>query len=165
MAKVLLVEDDDIARGVMEAILRYEAHEVLLAGNGKQALLMAREARPDVVLSDIRMPGMTGTDFCRELRKDPDLREVYFILATGFDTPETKTEGLAAGADDYIGKPIRADELGARIRMGLRVRGLQREVGELRRKASEAERARLDLEATLSRVARVRGEIAKSLGS
>ncbi len=165
MAKVLLVDDDDGTRSVLEALLRYDGHEVLLAANGKQALILARDRRPEVVLSDIRMPGMEGTEFCRELRKDPDIRDIYVILATGYDSPEQKTEGIASGADDYVGKPVRADELAARMRMALRIRGLQQEVVVLKRKAAEGEKARGEVEAFAARLAKLRGDLTESLGT
>jgi DNA-binding response OmpR family regulator len=165
MAKVLLVDDDETTRGVIEAILRYEGHEVVLAANGKQGLFVVKETAPDVVLSDIHMPGMTGTEFCREIRKDPALRETYVILATGFDSPESKTEGIAAGADDYVGKPVRADELSARIRLAQRVRGLHRDIGELRKRLGEGDRARQELQLLAGRTKKFRGDLVERLGT
>ncbi len=164
MARILLVEDDEATRSVFEAILRYDAHQVLLAANGRQALLLVREHRPDIVLSDIRMPGMTGTEFCRELRKDPDLRQTYVILSTGFDSPDVRTEGIASGADDYIGKPVRAEELQARVRIGLRIGALLKEEAELRRKVSEGEKARIETDQALGRVKKLRGDLTEALG-
>jgi DNA-binding response OmpR family regulator len=165
MALILLVDDDEAARGVIEALLKYEGHEVVLAANGTQALFMVKERTPDIVLSDIHMPGMSGIDFCKELRKSPLLRDTYCILATGFDTPEVKTQGIASGADDFIGKPIRADELNARVRMGLRIRGLNREAGDLRKKIQESEKARAELEQVKARITKLRGDLTASLGS
>jgi CheY-like chemotaxis protein len=165
MAKILLVDDDEIARGVIEALLKYEGHEVVLAANGKQALMLVKDRLPDLVLSDIRMPGMLGTDFCRELRKDPGIRDTYVILATGFDSPEQKTEGIASGADDYVRKPVRADELSSRVRMALRIRGLQKEVAESRKKIQEQERAHLAHEQFAGRIHTLRGDLTASLGS
>ena len=165
MSKILLVDDDETARGVIEALLRYESHEVHLAANGKQALFMVKDKAPDIVLSDIRMPGMSGIEFCRELRKDPSTKHTYVILATGFDTPESKTEGIASGADDYIGKPIRADELYARVRIGARIRALGREAEELKRRLAEAEKARTEGERLASRLSSLRGDLTLTLGT
>lgn len=165
MAKVLLIEDDESTRSVVEAILKYDAHEVLLAANGRQGLLQVRQYRPDIVFSDVKMPGMTGTEFCAELRKDPEHRQTYVILSTGFDSPEVRTEGLAAGADDYIAKPLRADELQARIRIGLRFAALRKKESELRKRAEDAEKARADLEGSLGKVKKLRGDLAENLGS
>jgi DNA-binding response OmpR family regulator len=165
MARILLVDDDESARGVIDALLRYEGHEVVMAANAAQGLFMLKERSPDVVLSDISMPGMSGIEFCRTLRKDPETRDAYVILATGFHSPEIKTQGIASGADDYIGKPIRADELNARIRMALRIRGLAREGAELRRRLQEADRARLELDQIRARVTGLRGDLTTSLGT
>jgi len=165
MGRILLVDDDAAARGVLEALLKYEGHELVLAANAKQALFMVKEHPPDLVLSDIQMPGMNGIDFCRELRKDPATRETYVILATGFDDPEMRTAGIAAGADDFIGKPVRSDELNSRVRLAMRLRGLAREAAELRKKVAEAEKVRMELENVRSGVTKLRGDLTESLGS
>lgn len=163
MARILLVEDDPATREVVEAILRFDAHELLLAGNVTQARVLLHDRKPEVVLSDIRMPGLSGTDFCREVRRDPLLTDTYFILYTGFDTPDQRTEALASGADDYLGKPLRADDLHARIRLGLRVRGLLHEARELRARASESGRLRVEMESSMAKVRALRAEMAEAL--
>src|SRR5258706_2387493 len=163
MARILLVDDEEAARGVIEALLKYEGHEVGLAARGTKAMFMVKERAPDIVLSDVQMPGMSGIDFCRELRKAPTLRDVYVILATGFDTAEAKTLGIASGADDFVGKPIRADELNARVRMGLRIRGLVREAADLRKKIQESGKARAELEQGSAKVKKLRRDLTVSL--
>lgn len=163
MARILLVEDDSSTREVVEAILRFDSHDLILAANGSQAGVLARERHPEIVLSDIRMPGVTGTDFCRELRRDPEMADTYVILYTGYDSPETRTEALAAGADDYLGKPLRADDLQARIRLGLRIRGMQREALDLRRRAAESGRLRLEMDTAMTKVRTLRAELSESL--
>jgi DNA-binding response OmpR family regulator len=163
MARILLVEDDPDTRDVVESILRFDSHDLMLAANGSQAHVLVKERRPEIILSDIKMPGVTGTDLCRELRKDPDSNETYVILYTGYDSPETRTEALAAGADDYLGKPLRADDLQARIRLGLRIRGMLREAHDLRRRASEAGRLRVEMESASSKVRGLRGELSEAL--
>lgn len=165
MGRILLVDDEESARSVLDALLRYEGHEIDLAANAKQALFMMQERMPDIVLSDINMPGMNGIDFCRELRKTPALREAYVILATGADTPDARTQGIAAGADDFIGKPIRSDELNSRVRLAMRLRGLAREAGDLRKRVAEGEKLRLELEQVRAGVAKLRGDLTESLSS
>jgi sigma-B regulation protein RsbU (phosphoserine phosphatase) len=163
MARILLVEDDPATREVVEAILRFDAHELLLAGNATQARVLLQERRPEIVLSDIRMPGASGTDFCREVRRNPELNDTYFILYTGFDSPDQRTEALASGADDYLGKPLRADDLHARIRLGLRIRGMHRESRDLRGRASEAGKLRIEMESSMAKIRSLRAEMAESL--
>jgi DNA-binding response OmpR family regulator len=165
MALVLVVDDDEPTRGVLDALLRFEGHEVLLAANGKQALFFIKERNPDIVVSDVRMPGLGGVDLCREVRRNPVLRDTYILLATGYDTPDTRTEGIAAGADDYIGKPVKADELHARVRMGVRIRGHLREIADLKRKIGQAEKAGLELERFRGSVEKMRGDITAGLGT
>jgi CheY-like chemotaxis protein len=165
MGRILLVDDDAQSRGVLEALLKFEGHEILKAANAKQALFMIAEKAPDIVLSDIQMPGMNGIEFCMELRKEPATREIYVILATGFDNPDVRTQGIAAGADDYLGKPIRSDELNSRVRLGLRLRGLAREATDLRRKIAEGEKVRMELEGMRGSVTKLRGDLTESLGS
>jgi DNA-binding response OmpR family regulator len=165
MARVLLVDDDESARDVLEAILKYEGHEVALAANASQAMFMLKERTPDVVLSDIHMPGMSGIEFCKALRKEPETKDVYVILATGFDSQDMKTQGIASGADDYIGKPVRADELNARVRMALRIRGLAKESADLRRKVLDAEKTRKEADQVLAKVVKFRGDLTVSLGT
>lgn len=165
MGRILIVDDDESSRSVLDALLKYEGHEIVLAANAKQALFMIKESPPDLVLSDVQMPGMTGIDFCRELRKEPATRETYVILATGYDTPDARTQGIAAGADDFIGKPIRSDELNARVRLALRLRGLAREAADLRRRNAEGEKVRLELEQTRAGIGRLRGELTEALGA
>jgi DNA-binding response OmpR family regulator len=126
---------------------------------------MARDRAPEIVLSDVNMPGMDGIEFCRAIRADADLRGIYVILATGVDTPQQRTEGIAAGADDYVAKPIRADELQARLRLATRFRVLQREVADLQRRAADADRIRLDAETFQGRVKDLRGELGIALGT
>lgn len=165
MARVLLVDDDESARGVIEALLRFEGHEVVMAANATQGLFMLKERSPDVVLSDIAMPGMSGIEFCRALRKDPAVKDAYVILATGLDSQEIRTQGIASGADDYVGKPIRADELNARIRMAVRIRGLSREIADLKRRVQEAEKSRSELDTVRGRVSKLRGDLTENLGT
>ncbi len=165
MATILVIEDDDLTRNTMQALLKYEGHEVLLAANGHQGLLVVRDRRPALILSDVRMPGMSGMEFCQELRKDPEVGDTYVILATGHDTPDVRTEGIAAGADDYIGKPVRSDDLNARVRMGLRIRGLQRDAARLRGALDGSEKLRAGMEKTVEKVISLRGHLMTAVGT
>ncbi|MFQ5578633.1 MAG: response regulator transcription factor [Anaerolineae bacterium] len=118
MAKILVVDDepqmrDMIRMGLME-------HEVILAGSGVDALLAAARHTPDLIVLDVKMPGMDGFETCRRLRADPELSGIPVIFATSQDTLSDKLEGFDAGADDYVIKPFDLTELQLRIRAVLR---------------------------------------------
>jgi len=118
VAKILVVDDepqmrDMIRMGLME-------HEVLLASNGVDALLMAARHKPDLIVLDVKMPGMDGFETCRRLRQDSELQDIPVIFATSQDTLSDKLEGFDAGADDYVVKPFDLTELQLRIRAVLR---------------------------------------------
>jgi PAS domain S-box-containing protein/putative nucleotidyltransferase with HDIG domain len=112
---ILIVDDDIAARDTLEELLAYEDYEIISAANGIEALKMARELRPDVILSDVMMPEMNGFEVCRRLRVDPVLAEVPIILITGLDDRDSFLKGLEAGADDFISKPFDRVKLSARV--------------------------------------------------
>ena len=114
----MLVADDearirDIVRGYLEA----EGFDVVSAGDGEEALRLARERKPDVVVLDVMMPGLDGVEVLRRLRGESD---VYVIMLTARSDEVDKVVGLSVGADDYVTKPFSPRELVARIRAGLR---------------------------------------------
>lgn len=85
------------------------------AANGIEALQKAAETTPDVVLLDVKMPGMDGFEVCRRLRDDPHLREVPIIILTGLTDRDSKIKGIESGADDFLTKPFDQVELEARV--------------------------------------------------
>ena len=125
MAKIMLVEDEDIQRRAMEAILKSGGHEVLLAGNGAQAILVAKDKNPEIVVSDLAMPKITGTELCQKMRATPGLESVYFIVVTAQEGENVKLESLLSGTDDFIRKPVQKDDLLGRVQIGLRIRKLR----------------------------------------
>ncbi len=159
MSRILLVEDDEGARGLMTEWLRIEGFDIVHAADAETALELARLRSPDMFIADIFLPGMRGTDLCRTVRADRALRECYFILITGMDAPDTQLEGFRAGADDYIPKPIRREELLARVQIAGRIRQLQAAVRSFAARARATERAQEALlsllEAQAQRVAEV----------
>ena len=112
MKKILIVDDEEKVRKLVEVTLSVGGLKILHACSGDEALKIAREAKPDVILLDIMMPGgLDGLDVCRLLKKDPDTKGIYIIILTAKGQQADKNEGLASGADDYFVKPFSPMEL------------------------------------------------------
>lgn len=111
MAYVLLIEDDDAQRFVASFALKKAGHDVREAPDGPQGVAAARETLPDVIVCDVMMPGMTGYEVVAELRADRRLATVPCILLTAMSDRKHMRQGMTAGADDYLTKPYRPDEL------------------------------------------------------
>lgn len=125
MTRILVVEDEaDIAHFVKRGLV-YKGYEVDVASDGEQALSMAHDQMPDLVILDLMLPGLDGIEVCRRLRA---ASEVPIIVLTARDAVSDKVEGLDAGADDYLTKPFAFDELLARVRAALRRRSPPEEV-------------------------------------
>ncbi|MFN7036892.1 MAG: response regulator transcription factor [Bellilinea sp.] len=118
--KILIIEDDDIVARTIERCLRGGEYRVTIAGSGVEGLQAARRDVPDLVILDVIMPGMDGYSVCKEMRKDALLAEVPILFLTAKTKDDDKITGLAAGADDYLGKPFNVDELLLRIKAILR---------------------------------------------
>lgn len=118
MNKILIVEDDvDLAAG-LEVNLKKEGYKVLKTGSGEEAIKMAVRDGPDLILLDVMLPGMSGLDVCRELRRKSLGMPIIMLTAKGEEMD--KVLGLEMGADDYVTKPFGVRELLARIRVCLR---------------------------------------------
>lgn len=125
--KVLIVEDSPTQALSLQGILEQAGLDVALASNGQDGLLRARESGPDVVISDILMPGMDGYEFCRRLKTDPDLKNILVILLTSLDDPQEVMRGLECGADNFMAKPYDKEFLLSRIDRILKTRTRQAE--------------------------------------
>jgi len=126
--KILVVDDSVHIRVLLEHRLAAEGYDVCLAENGAEALERARADVPDVVISDWMMPVMDGEQLCAHVRADPELRGVFFIMLTAKDSQDARVHSLSSGADDFLVKPWDERELLARIRSGMRILMLQREI-------------------------------------
>ena len=111
MTAVLVVEDDDGIRSNIARLLKMEGYEVSVAADGAEGLRRARELRPDVVISDINMPGLDGFSLVEALRADPLLSAASVLLLTALDDRASMRRGMTAGADDYLAKPFTRVEL------------------------------------------------------
>ncbi|MBG0818586.1 response regulator transcription factor [Planomonospora sp. ID82291] len=115
MAIILIAEDDADIRDLVVFKLEQSGHTVIPVGDGRSALRMAHEKDPDIVLLDVMMPGMSGIDVCRELRRDARTAELPIILLTARAQESDVENGLTAGADDYIVKPFSPRVLAERV--------------------------------------------------
>lgn len=118
--KILIVEDEESLADPLAFLLRKEGFETIIAGDGPTALEEFARNEIDIVLLDLMLPGMSGTDVCKELRQTSN---VPVIMVTARDSEIDKVVGLELGADDYVTKPYSSRELIARIRAVLRRRG------------------------------------------
>lgn len=128
-----MVDDSRLQRRILSASLKRWGFTVHEAGSGVEALEMCRDISPDLVMSDWMMPGMTGPEFCREFRALTRDNYVYFILLTSKSEKDAIAHGLDAGADDFLTKPVNAEELRARISAGDRILRMERELIEKNR--------------------------------
>jgi two-component system OmpR family response regulator len=117
-ARILVVDDEPYITDLLGAALRFEGFSVEVAATGHDAIAMAQRGRHDLVLLDVMLPDVTGTEVCRRLRAEGVRTPVLFLTAR--DATEDKVAGLTVGGDDYVAKPFSLDELVARIRAVLR---------------------------------------------
>jgi len=141
---ILIVEDEESLADPLAFLLRKEGFEVIIAGDGPTALVEFERNDIDIVLLDLMLPGMSGTDVCKQLRATST---VPVIMVTARDSEIDKVVGLELGADDYVTKPYSSRELIARIRAVLR-RGADAEpaVEEIEEQILEGGRVRMDVE-------------------
>ncbi|MEJ1959429.1 MAG: diguanylate cyclase [Nitrosomonadales bacterium] len=126
--KTLLVDDDRAVLLLLKTLLTQSGHSVVTARNGKEALHALEDSIPQLIITDWVMPEMDGIEFCKILRKNPAWRKIYVFIVTAQESNERLVEAFAAGADDYLTKPINFKVLGARLRAGQRVVQLQEEL-------------------------------------
>ncbi len=113
MKKILVVDDQPAVRELVSVTLEIGPYQILSAANGDEALEIARDATPDLILLDIQMPGgsLDGLDVCRVLKGDPQTRDMFIIMLTAKGQDWDKQAGYEAGADDYFVKPFSPLEL------------------------------------------------------
>jgi DNA-binding response OmpR family regulator len=127
MANVLLIEDDEAQRFIAAFALKKAGHEVREEVDGQHGVDAVLESRPDVVVCDVMMPGMTGYDVLARLRANPELATVPVILLTAMSDRKHMRQGMTAGADDYLTKPYKPDELCEAVAAVLQRRQVQEE--------------------------------------
>ena len=126
---VLVVDDVPANVKLLEAKLANEYYDVVTAKDGYEALDLTRSRKPDLILLDVMMPGIDGFETCRQLKQDPDVSHIPVVMVTALSDPSDRVQGLEAGADDFITKPINDTALFARVRSLVRIKVL---IDELR---------------------------------
>jgi DNA-binding response OmpR family regulator len=145
---VLLAEDERVTRRLLESHITRFGYDVVSVEDGLSAWnVIATEAAPPLVVIDWSMPGLDGIEVCRRLRATPSKAYTYVLLVTARASKSDVVEGLSAGADDFVTKPIDPEELRARLRTGERIIQLERTL------ASRLE----ELEATIAHVHELQG--------
>ena len=119
-ARLLVVEDEDALSALLDYNLQKEGFDVRLSADGEEALLLIEEDKPDLVLLDWMLPGLSGIEICRRIRARPETRDVAVIMLTARSEEDDRIRGLDTGADDYLTKPFSIPELVARVRALLR---------------------------------------------
>lgn len=110
-ARVLIVDDDPVVRELLAAVLDDGESDLVEAADGFEALRLAAERHPDVVVLDVMMPGMTGFEVARRIRANPELSKTTIVILTALDTASSRSESESAGADAYVTKPFSALDL------------------------------------------------------
>ena len=123
--KVMIVDDDPIALEILSNFLHVSGYRVEIASNGKEALEKMRHYTPRIVISDVDMPEMNGIELCRAIRNRQSIQYTYLILLTSHSDTDSVLLGLDAGADDYLSKPFRQEELRLRLEGGRRLLTLE----------------------------------------
>ncbi|HJX81013.1 MAG TPA: response regulator, partial [Candidatus Udaeobacter sp.] len=116
MAKILIAEDERDIRDLVAFTLRFAGHEVSAAANGEEAVELATQVNPDLILMDVRMPRMTGYEACKVMKANPDLKDIPVVFLTARGQETEIQQGLEAGAEEYLLKPFAPDQLTTRVK-------------------------------------------------
>ncbi len=115
-SKILIVDDTTELLFFLDYIFQRNDFEVVTAANGKDAIRIAKETHPDVLLVDVMMPGIDGLEVCRQLRQDPDMRDVPILLYSAAVGEEIRQKAVDAGANEFLGKTMNHEELVTKVR-------------------------------------------------
>jgi twitching motility two-component system response regulator PilH len=113
--KILIVDDSATERYMLNDLLTKAGYDVIASENGEDAILKARQAKPDLILMDVVMPGLNGFQATRAISRDPETKSIPVIMCTSKGQETDKIWGLRQGARDYVVKPVDRDELLAKI--------------------------------------------------
>ncbi len=130
-AKILVVDDTPANVKLLGDLLASKGYQVSTAVNGEDALAKVAAEKPDLVLLDVMMPGISGYDVCRRIRAEPATALLPVVMCTSLDPQQERVKGIEAGADDFLSKPVNQPELFARVKSLLRVKALHDELALL----------------------------------
>lgn len=140
--RILVVDDEEMNLQLIEGLLQSEGYVLACASGGPQALEAVRACPPDLILLDLMMPGMSGLEVCQVLKGDPETAAIPIIVVTAMGQIATKEAALIGGADDFIAKPVRGDDLRARVGAMLKVRRIRTDLDRTLAYVHELEAAR-----------------------
>ncbi|MEH6743136.1 PleD family two-component system response regulator [Hyphomonas sp.] len=140
-ARVLVVDDIEANRRLLQAKLEAQYYTVMLAENGIEALSMVERSEPDIILLDVMMPGMDGYEVCRRLKENPATNHIPVVMVTALNDVEDRVRGLEVGAEDFLTKPV--DDFALMARMGALTR-YNAVASELRQRQASGLRAGID---------------------
>ena len=134
--KILVVDDAEIVRAAVNHALAGAGHEIRMVDNGTDALRLATEYHPDLMLLDVNLPDINGLEVCRRIKQDPKLKSILVMhLSAARVSSEDQVEGLESGADGYLSWPVANAELRARVQSMLRIKAAEEDrdrlIGEL----------------------------------
>jgi len=119
--RILVIEDDYTTQLVIRRMLEEQGYDVATANDGIEGVAQAKQFQPALIICDWMMPRMDGLDVCRQVKGDPNLSTIFFILLTARGAVEDRVIGLDTGADEFLTKPVELSELRARVKAGLRL--------------------------------------------
>jgi putative two-component system response regulator len=121
-AKIMVIDDSKLERKLLAAFLKPQNYEIIEADGGPHSIELVRAHRPDLVLLDLILDGITGLEICTQLKKDEELRLIPVVMVTAYGDKQSRVKGLEAGADDFLIKPVDRAELVARVKSSLKVK-------------------------------------------
>ena len=124
--KILVVDDEKEIRDLLSIYLKEDGYNVIAASNGQEAITLAQEQHPQVILMDVKMPGIDGVETCKRLKEEETTKSIPVIMVTAYQ--DRDVEAYLEGADDFVNKPFDKTEITFRVRSMLRIRHLNDEL-------------------------------------